>query len=80
MLAKDSVLMSTELAKLIEKGAIVLMVTPQPPQSFKGVPSTKEEWVSKTCISLKVLNHFVVCEHFKMEKIHLVQHLLQRGD
>ena len=78
---KDAQLMNTEVLKLLEKRAIVV-VDPPHTQGFLSrvflVP--KKDGSQRPVINLRQLNQFVIWEHFKMENIHLVEHLIQEGD
>ena len=78
---KDAQLMNTEVLKLLEKRAIVVVDSPHT-QGFLSrvflVP--KKDGSQRPVINLRQLNQFVIWEHFKMENIHLVEHLIQEGD
>ena len=78
---KDAQLMNTEVLKLLEKRAIVV-VDPPHTQGFLSrvflVP--KKDGSQRPVINLRQLNQLVIWEHFKMENIHLVEHLIQEGD
>ena len=73
--------MDTEIHKLLEKGAIAV-ADPFHTQEFLSrvflVPKTHGS--KRLVINLRQLNQFVIWEHFKMESIHLVEHLIQEGD
>ena len=73
--------MQEELSKLVQKGAIALVPNSHP-RSFISqmflVP--KKDGSHRTIVDLRELNRFIRWEHFKMEGIHLVKDMLQRGD
>ena len=46
----------------------------------QSVPGTQKDGSQRPVINLRQLNQFVIWEHFKMENIHLVEHLIQEGD
>ena len=82
-LARDqSQLLANEIKKLEEKGAISPSHQPVPEQGFVSrmflVPKKGGSW--RPIIDLRNLNKFIHKEHFKMEGIHLVENLLQKGD
>ena len=74
--------MNDELSKLVQKDAISQVLNPKPSESFISrmflVP--KKDGSQRPIVDLRDLNKFIVWEHFKMEGIHLVKHLLQKGD
>ena len=74
--------MNSELSKLVQKDAISQVLNPNPSESFISrmflVP--KKDGSQRPIVDLRDLNKFIVWEHFKMEGIHLVKHLLQKGD
>ena len=72
---------SDEIGKMVEKGAI---------QEVKGTMTDalfsrlflvpKKEGQMWPVLNLKPLNKFIYHRHFKMEGMHIVKDLLQRGD
>ena len=74
--------MAEELSKLLEKGAITPVSQPYPTNSFVSrmflVP--KKDGSHRPIIDLRELNRSIRCEHFKMEGIHLLKDMLQKGD
>ena len=72
---------SEEIGKMVEKGAI---------QEVKGTMTggffsrlflvPKKEGQMRPVLNLKSLNRFIYHRHFKMEGMHIVRDLLQRGD
>ena len=74
--------MAEELSKLVQKGAITPVPNPHPTESFISwiflVP--KKDGSHRSIVDLWELSKFIMWEHFKMEGIHLVKHLLQKGD
>ena len=76
----DTAKIETEIATLMEKGAIT-RVTPVSDQFVSNlflVP--KRDGSSRPVINLKDLNAFLCYDHFKMEGIHLLRDLLRPGD
>ena len=73
--------MAEEVSKLVQKGAVSLVDHPEP-DSFVSrmflVP--KGDGSHRPIIDLRELNKFIRWEHFKMEGIHLLKDLLQKGD
>ena len=46
----------------------------------QSVPGPQKDGSHRPVINVCQLNQFVIWEHFKMENIHLVEHLIQEGD
>ena len=74
---KEVELMDTKIRKLLEKG-VIAVVDLSHSQEFLSrvflVP--KKDGSQRSVINLTQLNQFVIWEHFKMESIHLVEHLI----
>ena len=78
---EQSQAITQEIESLLKKGAM------QDTQSLEEerfvsnvflVPKSEGKW--RLILNLKALNHFVIYEHFKMEDIHCMKDLLNRGD
>ena len=71
---------SDEIKELLAKGAIretMLSTESFMSQIFRV---EKKEGGQRPVINLKCLNSFVKTEHFKMEGLHILPHLIQEND
>ena len=69
-----------EIAEMLQKGAIQV-VSPLKGEFISTVFLVKKkDGGNRPEINLKQLNSFVVYQHFKMEGLHLLKHLIQKGD
>ena len=77
---KEVQLMNTNIHKLLEKRAIAVADPPHTQEFLSRVFLVpKKDGSQRPVINLRQLNQFVIWEHFKMESIHLVEHLIQEG-
>jgi len=69
-----------EIAEMLQKGAIQV-VSPLKGEFISTVFLVKKkDGGNRPVINLKQLNSFVVYQHFKMEGLHLLKHLVQKED
>ena len=78
---EQSQAITQEIESLLKKGAIQDTQSPEEEGFVSNVflvPKSEGKW--KLILNLKTFNQFVIYEHFKMEDIHCVKDLLNRGD
>ena len=73
-------LISTELGKLLQKGAIVEVMNPQGGGYSVLFLVPKKDGGQCPVINLKALNQFVQAQHFKMKGVHSLKEILKPRD
>ena len=74
-------LMTKEVQILVQKKAVIAVSDTQSAGFLSRIFLVpKKDGSQRPVINLRPLNQFVVWEHFKMEGVHLIEHLIQEGD
>ena len=77
---EETLNLSKEVQIMVDKNAISRVCTKTGRFPITTVHGSKERWGPKPIINLNKLNSFVHMEHFKMEGIHMLKHLLKPSD
>ena len=80
MCREKSLLVDTEIQTLLEKGAIKIIYPSQDKYLSSILLVEKKDSSQRPVINLKSLNQHILCEHFKMEGLHLLKKLLKEVD
>ena len=73
-------MIQNEIETMLEKSAIQV-VSPQKEEFITSVfLVTKKNGGNRPIINLKNLNSYITYQHFKMEGLHLLKQILQKGD
>ena len=76
----EKVVIDREISKMLQKGTIPV-VSPMNGEFISSVFLVKKkDGGNRPVINLKELNSYVTCQHFKMEGLYLLKHLVQTGD
>jgi len=76
----ENVAIEQEISEMLQKGAIQV-VSPMHGEFLSSVfPAKKKEEGSRPVMSLKRLNSYVTYQHFRIEGLYLLKHLVQTGD
>ena len=76
----EQVAIDQEISEMLQKGAIQV-VSPMNGEFLSSVFLVKKkDGGNRPVINLKELNSYVTYQHFKMEGLYLLKHLIQMGD